>query len=726
MASVWNSLTAWGLGGLVCAAIAAAQETATRPASPDTERLAGLIALVEGPNAPDIRRTGARELLLLGWPDTAQRLCAILTGANAAAKVAVATVLAELPAQLEPAYIEPLMAMLADSDAGVREAGGAALAAYPDNGVTTRLRELALDPDRTQALRLAAIGALGLMTERTAVEALAAALEEPDAAVSQAALVAMGRATAIDFNEVAAAQVWWQETSNLTLEQWQQRQIERLVRKDRESHRRVEALEARLAKVLEAGFQRAPDAERIALLGGYLADPSATIRLLGLKLVQLHVAGGKTLPSEMQERIRELLTSVDPRELAAAVRTVASLRDARDAERFTEMLPRARHHDVRLALLNGLGHAGTSAVVGVLLETLAAADEASATEAVTALGRLAERNVLAAEQRDDVVAALLEEWESSEPTRAALRERILWALGSLGDLRAGPTFAAAVDRAEAAVVRQAAVKGIAALKNPQLADALTGAINDPDAGVRKAAVEALAQLGSSTAERHVQVLWDRAVSNLETDETIRQAAWRGVLEILARGSPTSAERWVARLTGSGPQDVQRATELLERLARMIQDSEPVERARLGGVRARLAAQYVVLDRPAEAIAMYADALADLHAVKAESAGRVALELLRFSLMSGRYDEFVARALANAESSVSATAYFEMIEAVIEARLNTDGPARALAMLKAVSDNPPGAWPPGAAEKLQTLRERAAQPAPAPESGPATRSDALRG
>ena len=270
---------------MVCAAIAAAQETATRPASPDTERLAGLIALVEGPNAPDIRRTGARELLLLGWQDTAQRLCAILTGANAAAKVAVATVLAELPAQLEPAYIEPLMAMLADSDAGVREAGGAALAAYPDNGVTTRLRELALDPDRTQALRLAAIGALGLMTERAAVEALAAALEEPDAAVSQAALVAMGRATAIDFNEVAAAQVWWQETSNLTLEQWQQRQIERLVRKDRESHRRVEALEARLAKVMEAGFQRAPDAERIALLGGYLADPSSTIRLLGLKQI---------------------------------------------------------------------------------------------------------------------------------------------------------------------------------------------------------------------------------------------------------------------------------------------------------------------------------------------------------------------------------------------------------------------------------------------------------
>jgi HEAT repeat protein len=722
MNSTWLT-TATLLVSLLTPARLAGQESAsqpaTRPAAASAARLASLLALIEGQNAPEVRRTGARELLLQRWPETPPRVVSILSGPNGQAKIALASTLAEQPEFLDPSYIEPLMALLADSDSAVREAAAGALAAFPDNGVTPRLRRMALDPNQPRPLRLAAVAALGMMTEREAVAALAAALDDPDPIVAPAALAAMSRATALDFYEDAeAARAWWQDSSGLALEDWQQRQIERLVRKDRDMRRRLDNAEARLAKVLEAAFTRAPDAERTTLLTSYLADSAPTMRLLGLKFAQLHLAAGKTLPPEMQERIREYLASSEPREQAAAIRTVAALRDPHDADRFLEMLSTSRNRDVRLALLNGLGHAGTSAAVEALVQVLGDSDEQCAAETVAAIGRLAERNVLADDQRDMVGAALLREFQSSEPSQVALRERVLWAMGNLADVRCGPVFTAALDRQEAVVVRQAAVKGIAALKNAQLADALTTAVADPDAGVRKTAVEALSQLGTSSAERHVQVLWDRATSPQESDETIRQAAWRGVLEVLSRGSTVNAERWITRLSGTAPQDTQRTTELLERLARMIQEAEPVDRVRLGSVRARLAAQYATLERPAEAIAMYVDALADLHATKADNAGRTALDLLRYSLLSGRYDEFVARALANASSSAPPAALWEMVAAVVEPRLTPEGATQALAMLTAVEEYPPGIWPDAAKQQLQQMRARALQ-LKSPESSPAS-------
>ncbi|HPM23996.1 MAG TPA: HEAT repeat domain-containing protein, partial [Phycisphaerae bacterium] len=276
-----------------------APQAATRPATSNQERLASLLALIEGQNAPDVRRTGARELLLQRWSETPPRLITLLSGPNAAAKVAVATVLAEQPEFLDPAYIDPLINMLADADPAVRQAAAGALAGYRDNGVTPRLQQLALDSTQTRPARLAAISALGLMTEREAIGGLVAVLSDPDPTLAQAALSALAQATAMDFGEdAAAARAWWEGSRTLSREVWQQLQIERLVRKDREMRRRLDTMEARLAKALEASFLRAADTERVTLLVGYLADASTTIRLLGLRFAQLHLAEGKSLPTE--------------------------------------------------------------------------------------------------------------------------------------------------------------------------------------------------------------------------------------------------------------------------------------------------------------------------------------------------------------------------------------------------------------------------------------------
>lgn len=710
---------------VLAAATAFAQEPgsqpATRTATSNQERLASLLALIEGQNAPDVRRTGARELLLQRWPETPPRLITLLGGPNAAAKVAVATVLAELPEFLDPAYIDPLINMLADTDPAVRQAAAGALAGYRNNGVTPRLQQLALDSTQTRPARLAAIAALGLMTEREAIGGLVAVLSDPDPTLAQAALSALAQATAMDFGEdAAAARAWWEGSRTLSREVWQQLQIERLVRKDREMRRRLDTMEARLAKALEASFLRAADTERVTLLVGYLADASTTIRLLGLRFAQLHLAEGKSLPTELQDRIRDLLGSTDPREQAAAVQTVASLREPSDSARFLEMLPAARTREVRMALLNGLGYVGAESATGPLVSELEQRDEQCVTEAVAALGRLAERGVLAEDQEDVVVEALLRVFERSQTAQVALRERVLWAMGNVADPRCGPAFVDALDRQEAVVVRQAAVRGIAALNSPQFADALAEATSDPDAGVRKAAIQKLALLGSSGSERQVRALWDRVVSPLETDETIRQAAWRGVLDILSKGSADDIERWIARLSGTSPQDIQRRVELLQRLVTAAQETEPVDRGRLGLIRARLAGQHVRLDQPTEAVAAYVAALADLHAVGSNAIGPVALDLLRCALASGRYDESVAAALAKALPVAERLALWDAAKTEVEMRLTPAGAGQALAMLAALERCPPGGWPEEALTELTRLRERAQQiTPPPPETAPAS-------
>lgn len=700
-------------------------QPATHPTPTNQERLNDLIALIEGPNTPEGRRTITRELLLQRWPETPPRLVSLLAGANSAAKTAVATVLADLPQFLDPAYVDPLVGMLADADAAVRQAAAGALAAYPNNGVTARLRQLALDREQPRPARLAAISALGYMTNREAIEGLAALLNDPDTVLAQAALAAMAQATAMDFNDdSSAARAWWNESNALPREAWQQLQIDRLVRKDREMHRRLEAVEGRLAKVLEASFLRAPDSERVSLLTSYLADPATSMRLTGLHLAQMHLAEGKSLPVDLQDRIRDLTNSSESREQAAAVQTVASLREPRDAERFTAMLETVRNRDVRLALLNGLGYVGTGATAEPLLRALDEPDEACVAEAVAALGRLAERGVLDPELRDRVATALLQAFEKTQPSQVAPRERVLWAMGNVADVRFGPACVAALDRRESVPVRLAAVRGIARLKNPQLADDLADATSDPDAGVRKAAIETLAVLGSSGSDKQIQALWERVISPQETDETIRQVAWRSVLEILAKGSGDDLERWIARLPGSTAQDTQRRIELLERLAEKVQETEPVDRGRLGLIRARLAAQYVRLEQPAEAVAAYVAALADLRAAKADAVRRVALELLRYALLNARYDQAVGEALAGAMPDNEREVLWQAAKAEIETRLTPAAVDQVLAMLTALEQYPPGAWPAPAANELRQLRERALQlRSSTPQSAPTSSSSA---
>lgn len=693
----------------------AATQTATQPvtqtAPSNLERLNEQVALLEDPrNPPETRRAIARNLLLDHWPETPNRLATLLGGSNAPAKIAVARALSELPQYLDASYIDPLIALLGDQDADVRASAGSALAASHSASVVPRLRDRALDRDQPRQTRLGAIGALGQMIEREAIDALAEALNDPDAGIASAALDGLQRAAAIDVGDDRdAALQWWEATRSLSDEAWHRQQVERLVQKDRETRARLNAIESRLFKVLEANFQKSTDAERAAQLADYLADPTPGLRQLGLMLVQKHLGEGKpldSLPKDVVARVREMLSSKLPAEQAAAVRTVASFRKPEDSAVFEDMLKTSKSRDVRLALINGLGYLGDDACVPTLLGALKGAEPETATEVFAALGRLAERDAVTDATRASIVAALNDAFAHTAGTQAAMRERILWAMGNVADPSFGPALAAGLDRAEAIAVRQQAVRGIAILKDPKLADALANAVNDADVVVRQTAVDTLASIGSS--DRHLQALLSRVSSPPETDEGVRQSAWRGALNLIATRPEKEVDGWLNRLPGDDRQRAQRTAEVLQRLIRLAEGGRNGENGHLCALRTRLGGVLSTLGQWGDALAAYQAALADTQDADTASRVKIAVELLRAALLGGQYDEGVAATLAKIDLSHDADAYWRLIRTEIEPRLVPAEVVTARRMLSDIRRWPPCTWSQEASGGLSRLEARAAQ------------------
>ena len=685
----------------------------------DVQRFSDLLAVVLGNNSPQARRTAARELLLLGRPETTGRLVAILQGPDPTAKVAVALALAEAPQAFTSAYVDPLLTMLSDSEAEVRRAAAQCLAAGSGDEVIRALGALARSPAQTLTARLAAIEALGMMTQREAAEALVATLSDESAAITGPALEALGRATALDFQgDLQAARAWWEGARGLTTAEWQRMQIQRLVQQSRVREQRLRELEQRLAHALRDNYLRAPEADRPLLLNGLLADASANVRQVGVELAQSQLAEGKPLAPDIAARLRALLSEPEPRLRAAAVRAVAALRDPADAERFLDMLAAERAGPVREALVNGLGYVGTGAAVSPLLAVAAGGDATLAPEAITALGRLAERGVLDAAARPAVVAALSERMAATPSGERVMRERLLWAMSRVADPGFASCFLAALNTPDAPAIRLAAVRGIAVLADPrtarpngnaapgatsgpspatssaavdqrELIDALVLVTGDPDPGVRRAAVETLAQL--AVGDPHLEALWNRLSSDQEPDEEIRVAAWRGAVRLLARRPLEEVAGWLERLPGDQTTRHQHAVELLQAVEQQLAAGAN-SRAALGQVRSRLAAEQAALGQIDQALSSYLTALADLHAGQSKELARVAAEAVRLALFSGRYSQEVATALVQSCPGLDGQALWEAIRDDVQRRLQPEQAELAAGMLLALRDYPPASMP----------------------------------
>jgi hypothetical protein len=330
---------------------------------------------------------------------------------------------------------------------------------------------------------------------------------------------------------------------------------------------------------------------------------------------------------------------------------------------------------------------GDASAVDPLAAILQTANVTVAIEAAGAIGRLGERTELG-DRKAAAVEALTQKYAAAAQDQLELRETLLSAMGRVGDPACGPVFTASLDSADPAI-RRVATLGIDLLGDPELVDVLAPLVGDADAGVRAAAVAALRNLGSSDA--HLQALWGRLPAASETNAQTRDSAWQGVLKLLASRPPTEIESWVARLPDNGETRARRAVELLQ-LAEGGLATDPARRGELGRVRAAIAARMLDLNRGDEGIATYVRALEDLHAVKSAEIPRVSLELLRYALVSGRYDEQLAGIFVNGNPPLDGAAIWQGLHDDIEQRLRPEKADEAIRMLLSLQAHPATTMP----------------------------------
>ena len=570
-----------------------------------------------------------------------------------------------------------------------------------------------------------------MISRRGAIAILVDLIAGGDPTLSDSALTTLEQATAENFHgDYQTVALWWERVSRTSDDEWQRLQIDQLVRQNRARRQRVHELEQRLAGALRDNYNRAPETQRPALLSACLTDESAAVRLLGLELAQAPLSEGKTLSPETAAHVRELLTATEPEVRDAAARTVATLREPADAERFLELLATEHSTLVRKALVNGLGYVGSVSAATPLLTLLESKDQATVIEAITALGRLAERGVLDEPTRAAVATALLARIQATTIEQPETRERLLWALSRVSDPRCGAVFVAALNSQEAVTVRLAAARGIAVmidprtakvngqtsqptttpeqikpLSRPQLIDALAAVTGDSDASVRRVAVDTLSQFADS--DQHVEALWGRLTPQAEPEEAIRVTAWRGAVRIIATRPAAVIETWLQRLPGDENTQRQHAIELLLAAEKQL-SANPQARAELGRVRALLAARQAAQNQIEQAIATYLTALEDLHAGAAPEIPQVAVALLRLALINNRYDTQLATALAGGNPALDGAVLWEGIKTEIEQRMQPDQVDQAITMLAALETNPPTSMPADTQTAIQQMLEHARQ------------------
>ncbi len=682
-----------------------AQTSPTQPAAPRgdaAQRAADLIALIEGPNSPQARATGARELLRLEWPDSRQRIASILRGTNVAARTALATALGELREYLHPEYVEPLLTMLGESDVSAVRAASVALASYSAGESAVGLRRLVLDPATPGGAFQAAVDALIAIAHRDGVATLVELLSTASSPRAAEALSALEHATGVSFaGDREAARAWWAANQGASADEWQRAQIRRLLDRQVAAESTARALEARLTRALRDLFLAAAEVDRAAILNSMLSDSLVSVRLLALELADAELVEGRTPTEATLASIRGLLTDSEATVRSAAVRVVSNMRAPDDARALASMLAVENDADVRIALVNALGFVGDAAAGSALLALIDAPDGRLGNAAVAAAARLAERGVLSSSDSAALVARLPELLSQAPREAVERRERLVWAMSRLPHAAFADAFVASLDPSEAVPVRQAAARGLAALADRRFISTLVQTCRDPDPLVRKVAVEALPRLGGENAI--IEALWSRLAAADEPDASVRDAAWTGVVRLMGERPIDEVEGWLARLPPNGDGRVRRSVDLLQVIESRLRDRADA-RGRLGRVRARLAAQFALLSEPEAASAAWLAALDDLEDARDSELDLAAGRALAFAATTGADGVGARVRLLNGRVDVQRV-WNEVVPA-ITTLLDAQKFEAAEAALRRLATGPIGPWPAPIAAELDALLRRA--------------------
>lgn len=608
----------------VCVAFGARSACAAMTAEQEAE-LQLFTGQLADPSRTAKTKTEAAELLLAReYPQAAEALRRFLQDpANRQAQVAVAEAIAAQGADKEM-FVEPLMAMLTGTEPSVRAPAARALAAYRNGGVSARLLAVARDKAADKAVRLVTISAIHRVLDRQAVDALVQLVADHDTAIRNAAAESLARLTNIRAfgSDARRWKRWWSQNKDKPASAWLADLADSLAREKARLEDENTQLRTRLAAAMTDYYAATPAVMQDKLLLSFLKDPLADVRLVGVRLIDRRVSTGAAVPEELRRELAGMLADLDWRIREAAALLEANVGDPNAVELLLGRLKVEEVSDVKRGLLAAIGQMKDPNVVGAVLGEITSPDAPVAAAASSALARLAASMPLAADLRDQAAKTLLSRYRSSGAATAngqgpALREALLTAMGTLADDRFIPTIRGAL-KDPAATVRLAAVRGAAQLGKPALTEAAAALAGDGDRGIRQAVLDALGQIADS---RYLPTVLKRTEPAVEPDAAVREKAWAVAMAILAKADTDTLAGVCDSLAGREDAAGQRI--ILGQM--LVANLRAARSEKLPAATRQLAADLLAASRPAEAAPLLGSAYADCLARKLPEAGEVYLE-----------------------------------------------------------------------------------------------------
>jgi len=418
----------------------AARQVSVGAVTPDQrEQLDDYRHLITDANSPRTRQYGAELMLKTGWPEVIDELRAIVEeGKDSAAHLAVAEAVARVDNRPRD-LIEPLIALLGSSEEAVRQAAGAALASYKDSGVARRMGELARDKEADFSQRLAAINALGRMSDKSAIDAMIALLDDDNAEIGAKTVAALHAATGIDEGQDARAwKQWWQGNRNKTRQQWIRDVNASLSKRNKALEERLSSLQKRLARTLNECYQLTPELSRPALLLSWLKDPLEQVRTLGLELITAAVKERRLLSDELAAQIRQMVSDPSSRvreTVMVVLRYPPNYPD--DLQLIVAQLRQETDSQVRQEILTTLGRLGDKTVLKEVIASLGDASPAVAARAAGSLAELVERGEGTSDDLTDAIVPLKERVAAVSAEKWELRQQFIDSMFSSGNSPGG-------------------------------------------------------------------------------------------------------------------------------------------------------------------------------------------------------------------------------------------------------------------------------------------------
>jgi HEAT repeat protein len=523
-----------------------------------------LATMLNDPQASrDQHDEAARRLVARRSPEARQILSGALFGvANPDAQRAAAMALADDP-EPDPALIDPLFALLGGNRAQA-DAAARALVNYKNRpDVLTRLTNFVQNTRNPESNRTQVIRALGSRLEKWSAETLLGLLnaQNESAAIRRAAAEALGELSGIEsFGDDAQRwNDWWARNRDKADDEFAREPLERRSARYEKTSRDYNDLAAELRKLLPAHYRAAAPTQRQDLLMTYLTSPQPQVRVVGAQIARDAVGFNETIPPAAREQLRTMIGDSSAAVRMAVADALSKINDAAALEALLTQLAQERDGQVRARIADALGPINDLRAVPALLtmlndENLEAATAAAKALALDKLARkLREADpAMARRVADALREALLR--NPSSPGNDEFRRALVNAMGLLHEESMLPTLTnlLAERNGESTDMRRSALRAIGEIGNPQLGAVVADVMsNDRDRDVRYEAVQALGKMPVAAAE-YADLLLYRLDANNERDETVREASWQVLQNVLSRLSKERLNTMADRVKDQPP------------------------------------------------------------------------------------------------------------------------------------------------------------------------------